>query len=59
MKSNHGVATAIKSLNNQIADTKRRISQSMSDSGYANGRCRRLQKKLDRLQKAKQALRRV
>ena len=57
MRNNHAVSQAIRSLNSQIADVKRRISQSMSDSGYANSKCRGLQKKLDRLQKAKKALR--
>ncbi|PIQ80314.1 MAG: hypothetical protein COV79_01010 [Parcubacteria group bacterium CG11_big_fil_rev_8_21_14_0_20_41_14] len=59
MKRNHGMNQAIRNLNSQIAATKRRISQSMSDAGYANYKCRGLQKKLARLQAAKNALRRV
>ena len=60
MRKNHdAVSQAIRGLSNQISDTRRRISQSMSDSGYANGKCRNLQKKLARLQKARQTLRRV
>ena len=60
MRKNHdSVSRAIRGLSSQITDIRKRISQSMSDSGYANGKCRNLQKKLARLQKARQALRRV
>lgn len=31
-------------LRNKERKLRRRISQSMQDAGYANGRCRRLQK---------------
>lgn len=44
-------------LKNRERNLRHRISQSMRDTGYANGKARRLQRKLDRLERVGRALR--
>lgn len=44
-------------LTNREQNLRRRISQSMRDAGYANGNCRRLQRRWSRIRRVKRALR--
>jgi hypothetical protein len=44
-------------LNRKNRDLRRRIAQSMRDAGYANSKCRGLQRKLARVNRLRGALR--